>query len=189
MKNVVVCFSSLALVVAVGIGVSAQSKKGQPRAATGAPETVSCDAVSAMAFLAAADGEWKDTTSNYDIGGPVTVQTKAAGSAVFFMYEQGKPTEMETVFHMDGSDKLLLTHYCAAQNAPILQFEESDKPGELRFCFVGGTNLDPNVDGHFHHQTLQIIDENTIEQRTITWQDGEPAGELIAVLRRQSTSD
>ena len=183
----IVCFSCFALVAAAGIGVSAQSK-GQPQAASGAPETVIYDAASAMAFLTTADGEWKDTSSNYDIGGPVTIETKAAGSAVFFKYEQGKPTEMETVFHMDGPDKLLLTHYCAAQNAPLLQFEKSDKPGELRFRFVGGTNLDPEVDGHFHHQTLQIIDENTIEQRTITWQDGKRADELIAVLERQSGS-
>jgi hypothetical protein len=96
---------------------------------------------------------------------------------------------METVFHMDGEGRLLLTHYCAAQNAPVLRFQKSDKPGELKFVFMGGTNLDPQVDHHFHDQTLQIIDRNTIEQRTIVWHRGKPTNrELTAVLRRHATN-
>lgn len=190
MKKALAWAVSAILVAAAGTGLTAQSaRKGQPKAAAGAPETVVYDAASAMAFLASTAGEWVDKDSNYDIGGPVTIKTKAAGSAVFINYEQGKPTEMETVFHMDGDGKLILTHYCAAQNAPVLQFQKSNKPGELKFVFVGGTNFDPQVDHHFHDQTLQIIDRNTIEQRTTTWHRGKPAGkDLIAVLHRQPAS-
>ncbi|MGE3512705.1 MAG: hypothetical protein AB7N65_27910 [Vicinamibacterales bacterium] len=187
MKRSIVVLSALVLVAGIATGVSAQSKNGRAKAATGAPESDVYDAASAMAILQSTAGEWKDTSSNYDIGGPVTVKTKAAGSAVFFNYEQGKPTEMETVFHMDGEGKLMLTHYCAAQNAPVLQFQKSDKPGELKFVFVGGTNFDPKVDHHFHDQVLQVIDANTIEQRTTVWHRGKATDkELIAVLQRQS---
>ncbi len=190
MKKALVWVLSAVAIAGVATSLSAQSpKKGRPMAAAGAPETVVYDAASAMAFLASTAGEWTDKDSNYDIGGPVTIKTKAAGSAVFINYEQGKPTEMETVFHMDGEGKLLLTHYCAAQNAPLLQFQKSDKPGELKFVFLGGTNFDPQEDHHFHDQTLQIVDRNTIEQRTTTWHRGKPSGkELIAVLHRQSGS-
>src|SRR5207249_1713781 len=66
--------------------------------------------------------------------GTVSVKTKAAGSAVVHTYAQGTPGEMETIFHMDG-DQLLLTHYCALQNAPVLKFVKSNKPGELKFEF------------------------------------------------------
>ncbi len=38
MKSAMVFVSSLALVAAVATGVSAQSKKGQPKAAQGAPK-------------------------------------------------------------------------------------------------------------------------------------------------------
>jgi hypothetical protein len=193
MKKLFVWAVSAAIVVGVGTSLSAQShhaaKKGRAKAAAGAPEAVVYDAASAMAFLTSTAGEWTDKDSNYDIGGPITIKTKAAGSAVFINYEQGKPTEMETVFHMDGDGKLLLTHYCAAQNAPVLEFQKTDKPGELKFVFVSGTNLDPQVDHHFHNQTLQIINQDTIEQRTTTWHRGKATDkDLIAVLHRQPST-
>lgn len=188
MKKAIVFVSSLALVVAVGTGVSAQARKGQPKAAAGAPETVVYDAASAMAFLTTTAGEWGGAASKSEHGnsrGGVTVKTKAAGSAVVHHYAQGTPGEMETVFHMDG-DKLLLTHYCALQNAPILQFQKSDKPGELKFVFQGGTNFDPKVDAHLHESTFQIIDKDTVEQRSTVFANGKANPELKSVLHRQT---
>ena len=99
MKKAIVFVSSLALVVAVGTGVSAQARKGQPKAAAGAPETVVYDAASAMAFLTTTAGEWGGAASKSEHGnsrGGVTVKTKAAGSAVVHHYAQGTPGEMET---------------------------------------------------------------------------------------------
>ena len=185
--------SSLALVA--GLAVSAAAQSGQPKAATGAPEKVVYDAASAMAFLTTTSGEWMpvsgaqhehSATPAARPGAGVTVKTKAAGSAVVHQYRQGTPGEMETIFHMDG-DKLLLTHYCALQNAPVLQFVKSDKPGELKFVFKGGTNFDPNVDAHLHESTFQIIDKNTIEQRSTVFTNGKADPELKTVLRRPTS--
>ena len=47
---------------------------------------------------------------------------------------------MITIYHMDGDD-LLLTHYCALQNAPVMKFEKSNKPGEIKFAFHGRDQL------------------------------------------------
>src|SRR5258705_529504 len=174
MKRAMVFVSSLALVAAVGTGVSAQSKKGQPKAAAGAPEAVIYDAASAMAYLTSTSGEWGGAAAKSEHGNPragVTIKTKAAGSAVVHHYAQGTPGEMETVFHMDG-DQLLLTHYCALQNAPVLKFEKSNKPGELKFVFQGGTNFDPKVDAHFHEGTFQIKDKDTLEQHFTVFANG-----------------
>jgi hypothetical protein len=196
MKRAIVAVSSLALVFAwVGSG-AAQSKKGQPKSAAGAPAAIVYDAASAMAFLTTTSGDWAPAaagaqhehgnTAGARRSSVVTVKTKAAGSAVVHHYAQGTPGEMETVFHMDG-DQLLLTHYCALQNAPVLRFEKSSKPGELKFVFHGGTNFDSKVDAHLHESTFQIIDKDTIEQRSTVFTNDKAQPELKTVLQRKSS--
>jgi hypothetical protein len=197
MKKTMVFVAGVALVLA-GIGTAtAQSRKGQPKAAAGAPETIVYDAASAMAFLTTTAGEWFPASGAQHEhsaapaanrpGAGVNVKTKAANSAVVHTYRQGSPGEMETVFHMDG-DKLLLTHYCALQNAPVLRFEKSNKPGELKFVFHGGTNFDSAVDAHLHESTFQIIDKDTVEQRSTVFTNGKADPELKTVLKRRATT-
>jgi hypothetical protein len=198
MKRAMLFVVSLALVLGVAGAAAAQSKKGQPKATAGAPETIIYDAASAMAFLTTTSGQWDPQTGGqHEHGGAaapagsaaniVSVKTKAAGSAVVHTYRAGTPGEMETVFHMDG-DQLLLTHYCALQNAPVLRFEKSDKPGELKFVFQGGTNFDPKVDAHLHQSTFQIKDKDTIEQRSTVFANGKAAPELKSVLHRRDSN-
>ena len=197
MKRAVTFAASLALVLGVAGSAAAQSK-GQPRAAAGAPEAVIYDAASAMAFLTTTSGAWDPQVGGqHEHGGArgpagsaanvVSVKTKALGSAVVHTYAQGTPGEMETVFHMDGN-QLLLTHYCALQNAPILKFVKSDKPGELKFVFQGGTNFDPSVDAHLHESTFQIKDKDTIEQRSTVFTNGKASPELKSVLHRRESN-
>lgn len=197
MKKAIVVLTGLAL--ALGVSVAAQSKKGQPKAAAGAPEAIIYDAASAMAFLTTTAGQWLPQGAAQHEHGAVAaapspnagvlVETKAARSAVVHTYNAGRPDEMETVFHMDG-DKLLLTHYCALQNAPILKFVKSDKPGELKFVFEGGTNFDPAIDAHLHNSTFQIIDKNTIEQRSQVFTNGKASeAERKSVLHRHVSTN
>jgi hypothetical protein len=198
MKRAMIFGTSLALVLGLAGPTAAQAKKGQPKSAAGAPETIIYDAASAMAFLTTTSGEWHPGTGGQHehggaaapVGNPaniVGVKTKAAGSAVVHTYRAGTPGEMETVFHMDG-DQLLLTHYCALQNAPQLKFVKSEKPGELKFVFHGGTNFDPKVDAHLHESTFQIRDKDTIEQRSTVFANGVAAPELKSVLRRSPSN-
>ena len=197
MKRVMVLVASAALVLGFGVSMNAQAKKGQPKAATGSPEAVVYDAASAMAFLTTTNGDWVAGASGaqHEHGAPaagsrsvVSVKTKAAGSAVVHTYAQGTPGEMETVFHMDG-DQLLLTHYCALQNAPVLKFVKSDKPGELKFEFQGGTNFDPTIDAHLHASTFVIKDANTIEQNSTVFANGKVNQELKTLLHRRASSN
>lgn len=198
MKRTMTVVASLALVLGVAGSAAAQARKGQPKSVAGAPEAIIYDAASAMAFLTTTAGAWSPATGGqHEHGGAaaptgspanvVDVKTKAAGSAVVHTYRAGTPGEMETVFHMDG-DQLLLTHYCALQNAPILKFEKSDKPGELKFVFQGGTNFDPKVDAHLHESTFVIKDKDTIEQRSTVFANGKPSPELKSVLRRTASN-
>jgi hypothetical protein len=198
MKRSMIFVASLTLVLGFAGGAAAQSKKGQPKSATGAPEAIIYDAASAMAFLTTTAGEWSPAAGGQrEHGGAaaptgsaanvIGVKTKAAGSAVVHTYRAGTPGEMETVFHMDG-DELLLTHYCALQNAPILKFEKSDKPGEIKFVFKGGTNFDPKVDAHLHESTFVVKDKDTIEQRSTVFANDKPSPELKSVLHRNATN-
>jgi hypothetical protein len=188
--------AGVALVFGFAVATHAQSAKGQPKAAAGAPETIVYDAQSAMAFLTTTGGNWGAASGQHEHGGAapagnrgvVSVKTKAAGSAVVHTYAQGTPGEMETIFHMDGG-QLLLTHYCALQNAPVLKFVKSDKPGELKFEFMGGTNFDPKVDAHLHQSTFQIIDKDTIEQRSTVFANDKAQPELKSVLHRQQQTN
>jgi len=197
MKQAMMFAASLALVVGVAGSAAAQSK-GRPKAAAGAPEAVIYDAASAMAFLTTTSGAWEPQVGGqHEHGGAtaptgspaniVSVKTKALGSAVVHTYAAGTPGEMATVFHMAG-DQLLLTHYCALQNAPVLKFVKSDKPGELKFVFQGGTNFDPKVDAHLHESTFQIKDRDTIEQRSTVFANGKPSPELKSVLHRKDSN-
>ena len=195
MRRMIVLASSLALVLAFGASIDAQSKKGQPQTAAGSPETIVYDAASAMAFLATTSGDWVSGSGQYEHGGTapagnrsiVSVKTKATGSAVVHTYAQGTPGEMETIFHMDG-DQLLLTHYCALQNAPVLKFVKTNKPGELKFEFLGGTNFDPKVDAHLHESTFQIKDKDTIEQNSTVFANGKATPELKSLLHRKASN-
>jgi hypothetical protein len=188
--------ASFAVVFGLAVSTHAQSKKGQPKAAEGSPETIVYDAQSAMAFLTTTSGNWGSASGQHEHGGAapagnrglVSVKTKAAGSAVVHTYAQGTPGEMETVFHMDG-DQLLLTHYCALQNAPVLKFVKTNKPGELKFEFLGGTNFDPKVDAHLHESTFQVVDKDTIEQRSTVFANDKAQPELKAILHRQQQTN
>jgi hypothetical protein len=189
----------VASILAVGLtpGLSFGQAKGQPKAAAGAPEAIVYDAASAMAFLTTLNGEWQaGTGATHEHGGSpaarpsgssLSFKTKAAGSAVVQTTRAGQPGEMETIFHMDG-DQLLLTHYCALQNAPVLKFEKSNKPGELKFVFQGGTNFDPAVDAHFHQGTFQIKDKDTLEQNFTVFANGKANPEGRSVLHRVASN-
>ena len=139
--------------------------------------------------IKALTGNWEGKS---DMTDPVQVSFRitAGGSAVMseiVSHMDGKSDDMITMFNMDG-DRLLLTHYCALQNAPVLRFEKSNKPGELKFVFYGGTNFDPKVDAHLHESTFQIKDGDTVEQNSTVFANGKPTPELHAILHRKSSN-
>ena len=150
-------------------------------------ESVVYDAQSAFEFLKTLTGEWERSGDAHDHGGDahsVAFRPTAAGSAVMETMFEGEPMEMISIYHMDG-DKLLLTHYCALQNAPIMRFEKSDKPGEIKFVFQGGTNFDPQVDAHVHEGVMRVKDANTLESSFVGYSDGKPDQRPHGILKRK----
>ena len=187
MKRAVTLLSSLALVLALTPPSWAGQSKDAGKTA-GAPEAVVYDASSAFAFLKTLAGEWERASGDHQHGSSskyVSFKVTAAGSSIIETYNAGQPSEMVSIYHMDGKD-LLLTHYCALKNAPVMKFEKSDQPGEIKFAFHGGTNFDPKVDAHVHQGALEIKDKNTVESNFVGYANGKPQPIGKAILKRKS---
>ena len=77
------------------------------------------------------------------------------------MLGEGTEHEMPTIYHMDG-DRLMATHYCAAQNQPRMVL----KPGgeKLQFEFLDVTNLKSPEAGHMRRMAITILDKDHIQQ-------------------------
>ena len=184
MKRMLIVTAGLALALAVAPAPAAAQNDDV------APEDAIHDAGSAMEFLRSLAGDWVNATRSTEHGtsSPVaSFRVIAGGSAVVETTGAGTPNEMTTVFHMDG-DQLLQTHYCALQNAPVLRFEPSGVPGELKFVFHGGTNFDPQVDAHFHDGSIRIQDKDTVETSYVVHANGEPSTDGRALLKRAQPS-
>ncbi len=178
--------STLALISLSAWCVGADNVK--PESSTSkSPQSVVYDAGSAFEFLKTLTGEWERSGDDHDHGGQshsVKFRPTAAGSAVMETIFEGEPMEMISIYHMDGDD-LLLTHYCALQNAPIMKFVKSDKPGEIKFAFHGGTNFDPKSDAHVHEGAMQIKDANTLESSFVGYSGGKPDQRPHGILKRK----
>jgi hypothetical protein len=102
------------------------------------------------------------------------VKVTAAGSAVQETLFPGQPMEMLSIYHLDGAD-LVMTHYCALGNQPRMKADPKSPANQIRWEFVGGTNLNPAKDMHMHGGTLTFVDDDHIEFNGVAWVDGKPS--------------
>jgi len=98
----------------------------------------------------------------------------AAGSAIEETIFPGEGHEMVSVYHLDKGD-LVMTHYCALGNQPKMKLDPKSGEKELKFVFVGGTNLDPDKDMHMHEGSIIIVDDDHIESTWQGYDKGKPA--------------
>jgi hypothetical protein len=96
----------------------------------------------------------------------------ANGSTVIATFFGGTPMEMISVFHMDGPEDIVHTHYCALGNQPRMKFVKSDVPGEIKFIFDGGSNIDVEKDLHVHDTKFRFVNDDAVETEFSAWQDG-----------------
>jgi len=152
------------------------------------PATIVYDDQSAFNYIKTLAGNWERTggagREHGTSSSVVSFKISAAGSTVMQTYNAGKPNEMVSVYHMDGKT-LLMTHYCALQNAPVMKFRKTDKPGEIKLDFFGGTNFDPKVDAHAHEALLRIQDQNTYEVTSIGMSGGKPLPPAVSLMKRK----
>lgn len=114
----------------------------------------------------------------------IVFRVTAAGSVVHEEMFPGTNHEMVTVYHADGPE-LLLTHYCAAGNQPRMKLEPSSDPDRLVFRFTGGTNLDPQKDGHMHDATLVFLGPDRLREEWTFYENGKAVSIEKFELRRR----
>ena len=115
----------------------------------------------------------------------VKYETIANDTSVIATYGEGTPMEMVSLYHLDGKNELVHTHYCAVGNQPTMRFEKTDKPGVIKFDFANGTNMDVEKDGHVHGGTMQLNADGTLESATELWRDGKLSSMRYSTMTRK----
>jgi hypothetical protein len=178
----------IGVIALVAVVPATSADDSAPTATPRPPEQIVYDATAAFEYFKSLDGDWTRAggSGGHEAGArSTTFRVSAAGSTVIGTIYPGDQNEMINVFHMDGDD-LLLTHYCALQNAPIMKFVPSEQPGEIRFEFHGGTNFDPSVDAHVHEGVFRIKDSDNVESAFVSHAGGKPGPGTSSKLRRKA---
>ena len=124
---------------------------------TAAAAFAQTDAQKAFKTIKSMPGSWEGMASNGKTV-QVTFKETSGGSAV--MSEITGPENMITMFHLDGPNKLMVTHYCAAGNQPRMQASVSSDGKVITFNYVDATNLASPDAGHMQRLVITVIDDN-----------------------------
>ncbi len=113
----------------------------------------------AFATLKSMSGSWEVKSADVR---PLQVIFKvvSGGSAVMSEIMGQGPEDMISVFHLDGANKMLMTHYCGAGNQPRMQASVSPDGKTITFTFMDATNLKSADDGHMYQMVLTVLDDN-----------------------------
>lgn len=152
--------------------------------AADAPKPASAPAHPGLEKLKKLAGTWVEADKN---GKPTdkvvsVVKVIANGSTVHETFFPGTPMEMVSVYHLDKGD-LVMTHYCALGNQPRLKADPKSPANQLKWDFVGGTNLDVNKDMHMHSSVVKFIDDDHIEVEGEAWENGKPCPTHCGVMK------
>ncbi len=141
--------------------------------ATVSPAGADDSAGQAFARLKTLAGRWQGENGDGEKS-TKTYRVVANGTVLQEEYEVvGRDDRsMTTMYHLDG-DRLLLTHYCIADNQPRMEADlTSDDLSTLRFSFRDATNLASLADGHMHRVVIEIVDDDHMAQAWTFQQDG-----------------
>jgi hypothetical protein len=117
-------------------------------------------------------GKWKGrSTKGWE--DKVDFRTIAKESVVVSTSFDAHPNEtMLTTIHLDG-DRLMLTHYCVAQNQPrLVATAFADGGKTITFTFLDGTGLPTRDRGHMDKVVYRFIDDNHVTTRWTWYQNG-----------------
>lgn len=141
------------------------------------------DAQKAFDAIKAMPGTWEGKSAD---GHAVRVDFKVTGGGSAIMSEivGHGPEEMITMFHLDGPDRLLMTHYCSAGNQPRMQASVSPDGKTITFSFVDATNLAAPDAGHMQRMVLTVLDENHHTEEWIFADHGKERKEVFDLRRK-----
>ncbi len=103
-------------------------------------------------------GNWAGKSSE---GKTVQVSFRdTAGGSALMSEIQGHGENMVSMIHLDGPNRLLLTHYCGAGNQPRMQASSSADGKTITFDFFDGTNIASPEAGHMQSVVIAMLDPN-----------------------------
>ena len=104
-------------------------------------------------------GSWEGKNSK---GDPLRVSFRdtAGGSALMSEIIGEGHEDMISMIHMDGANRLMLTHYCGAGNQPRMTASTSADGKIITFNFLDGTNLSSPDSGRMQRVVFTIVDPN-----------------------------
>ena len=117
------------------------------------------DAEKAFRAIKSLPGTWEQKASD---GRTLQVMFKvvSGGSAVMSEIMGQGPEDMISMFHMDGPDRLVMTHYCGVGNQPRMQASVSPDGKTVTFTYFDATNLGAPDAGHMQKMVLTMLDDN-----------------------------
>ena len=139
------------------------------------------DAQKSFDQLKSLTGSWEGKNS---MGQPVQVSYRltAAGSALMSEII-GHGETMISMINFDGSNRLLLTHYCAVGNQPRMQAIASPDGKTVTFNFLDATNLDSPEAGHMDHVVIAVLDPNHHTEEWVFANHGKQIKEFFDLKR------
>jgi hypothetical protein len=104
-------------------------------------------------------GSWEGKNSKGEALN-VSFRDTAGSSALMSEIHGHGPEDMISMVHLDGPNRLMLTHYCGAGNQPRMTATASPDGKTITFNFVDGTNIASPEAGHMQRVVFTILDAN-----------------------------
>ena len=129
-------------------------------------------------------GTWEGKNSQ---GMPIQVSFRdvAGGSALMSEIHGYGPENMVSMFHLDGPNRLMITHYCGAGNQPRMTASASPDGKTITFNFLDATNLATPDAGRMQRVVFTIIDANRHTEDWTFAASGKEMKELFDLKRSE----
>jgi hypothetical protein len=109
--------------------------------------------------LKALTGAWEGKNSQ-GMTIEVSFRDFAGGTALMSEIHGHGPENMVSMIHLDGPNRLMLTHYCGAGNQPRMTAATSPDGKTITFDFLDATNLATPDAGRMQRVVFTIVDAN-----------------------------
>lgn len=163
-----------------GTGAKAACCPSETAARSGAM-LVSTGAAQPMETLKSLAGKWNLAKADRHADAPADFEFKVSsgGSAIVETMFPGTPKEMTNVYTLDGND-VLVTHYCAAGNAPRMKLTHNEN-GTMTFDFVDATNLPDKNKMYMGKLELKFVGPDQVRQTWTTFVNGQPSDQPMTM--------
>jgi hypothetical protein len=109
--------------------------------------------------LKSLEGSWEGKKADGTLV-QVSFRDVAGGSALMSEIHGHGSENMVSMIHLDGPDRLILTHYCGSGNQPRMAASTSPDGKTITFDFFDATNLATPDAGHMQRVVFTIADAN-----------------------------